>query len=165
MRHPVIHALVVALLVSAAACHTSSEAQISESERVREQAKVLPVVVFDPGPGKRSAVTVEIVRSPEQIQRGLMFRRSMPADHGMLFLMGKERVHSFWMRNTYIPLDMIFIGRDMRVAGVIANTEPLTDDSRRLSKPSYYVLEVNAGWAATHGVSEGARVRFKNVVE
>lgn len=122
-----------------------------------------PVVVMSPPDHERVAVTVEVVRTPEQIQRGLMYRRSLPQEHGMLFLMGEERIHSFWMRNTYIPLDMIFIGKDMRVAGVVANAAPLTDDSRRVDKPSYYVLEVNAGWASAHHVGPGTPVRFKNV--
>jgi uncharacterized protein len=131
----------------------------------RQSASQVPVVVLSPPGHQRAAVTVDIARTPDQIQRGLMYRRSMPADHGMLFLMGEERIHSFWMRNTYIPLDMIFIGKDMKVAGVVANTTPLTEDSRRVDRPSYYVLEVNAGWAAAHHIGPGTPVRFKNVKE
>lgn len=124
-----------------------------------------PVVILEPAGHPPAEVTVEIARTPRQIQRGLMYREHMPPDHGMLFLMREERIHSFWMRNTLIPLDMIFIGKDMTVAGVVANTEPLTDTSRRVDRPSYYVLEVNAGWAAAHHVEAGTRVRFRHVSE
>ena len=124
-----------------------------------------PVVILEPDGHPPAEVTVEVARTARQIQRGLMYREYMPPDRGMLFLMREERIHSFWMRNTLIPLDMIFIGKDMTVAGVVANTEPLTDTSRRLDRPSTYVLEVNAGWAAAHRVTAGTRVRFRNVIE
>lgn len=124
-----------------------------------------PAVILEPAGHPPAEVTVEVARTGRQIQRGLMYREHMPADHGMLFLMREERIQSFWMRNTLIPLDMIFIGKDMTVAGVVANTEPLTDTSRRVDRPSYYVLEVNAGWAAAHHVAAGTRVRFRDVSE
>jgi uncharacterized membrane protein (UPF0127 family) len=124
-----------------------------------------PAVILEPAGHPPAEVMVEIARTPRQIQRGLMYREHMPPDQGMIFLMGEERIQSFWMRNTLIPLDMIFIARDMTVAGVVANTEPLTDTPRRVDRPSYYVLEVNAGWAAAHHVAAGTRVRFRNVSE
>lgn len=115
-------------------------------------------------PGKQPVrVAVEVVREWPEIERGLKFRRHLPADSGMLFLMGEEDIHSFWMRDTYIPLDMLFIGRDMRVAGIVANTEPRTDTSRVIAIPSLYVLEVNAGWAQAHGVTDGTRVQFEGL--
>jgi hypothetical protein len=105
-------------------------------------------------------VGVEVVQSEPMKERGLMFRRYLAPDDGMLFLMGEERDWSFWMRNTLIPLDMIFITKDMTVAGVSANAEPMTETSRAVGKPSLYVLEVNGGYAAQHGVIDGARVQF-----
>jgi hypothetical protein len=122
-------------------------------------------VILEPPGHPPAEVTVEIASTGRQIQRGLMYREYMPAEHGMLFLMREERVHSFWMRNTLIPLDMIFIGKDMTVAGVVANAEPLTDTSRRVDRPSYWVLEVNGGWAAAHHVQAGTPVRFRDVPE
>ncbi len=124
-----------------------------------------PRVALAPEGHPEIEVVVEIVRTRRDIQRGLMYRQHMPANHGMLFLMGEERVHSFWMRNTLIPLDMLFIRRDMTVAGVVENAEPLTDTSRSIGVPSYYVLEVNGGWAAEHHVGAGTAVRFVNVAE
>jgi uncharacterized protein len=123
-----------------------------------------PAVELAPAAGGEPVtVTVELARTEHQIRRGLMYRQHLPPRHGMLFLMPQEAVHSFWMVNTLIPLDMIFIGTDMSVVGVIENAEPLTSTSRTLGVPSRYVLEVNGGFSAQHGIGAGARVRFLNV--
>lgn len=114
------------------------------------------------GPRK---VNVEVVSSPRAVERGLMYRTHMPVDDGMLFLMGEEEVQSFWMRNTLIPLDMIFIGKDMKVVGIVENAEPRTETSRTINKPSSFVLEVNGGWSAKNGIAAGATVTFEHVEE
>lgn len=126
------------------------------------QATQMPKVYLST-PGGELAVSVEIVATEAKIQRGLMFREHLPPDQGMLFLMGEERPWSFWMRNTLIPLDMIFIGKDMKVAGIVENAEPRTETLREVKAPSLYVLEVNAGYCAAHKVSAGAAVRFEAV--
>lgn len=107
-------------------------------------------------------VTVEVVRSPALLEKGLMYRRYLPPDRGMLFLMGEEDDHRFWMRNTLIPLDIVFITKDLTVAGVVT-AQPLDLTSRGVDKPSLYVLEVNAGWMAAHGLGPGAKLTFANV--
>ena len=111
-------------------------------------------------PGRSVTITVEVAATRPEIERGLMYRDHLPYDAGMLFLMGKEAVWSFYMRNTFIPLDMIFIRRDLIVAGVIANATPCTETRRSIHKPSSYVLEVNGGWAAAHQIAAGAKARF-----
>src|SRR5690606_1571305 len=109
-------------------------------------------------------VKVEVVATEPLIQKGLMYRRHLPLDAGMLFLMGgPEREHTFWMRNTLIPLDMIFIDREMTVVGVVENAEPLTETLRTVGKPSSFVLEVNAGFSKQHKIGPGTKVRFVNV--
>jgi uncharacterized membrane protein (UPF0127 family) len=67
------------------------------------------------------------------------------------------------MRNTLIPLDMLFIDHAMNVVGIVENAEPLTESLRTVGKPSLYVLEVNGGWAKSHAVTAGAKVRFENL--
>lgn len=119
--------------------------------------------VFLSTPGGEVAVNAEVVATPPTIQRGLMFRQHLPLDAGMLFLMEEERDHTFYMRNTLIPLDMIFIGRDMTIAGIVENAEPKTETLRQVGKPSLYVLEVNGGWTRSHQVVPGAKVRFDHV--
>lgn len=115
------------------------------------------------GASGASSVTVEVVASPGLIQKGLMYRKFLPPDAGMLFLMGDEDDHYFWMKNTLIPLDIAFIGADMTVAGVLENMQPHDTSSKGVGKPSLYVLEVNAGWTKAHGVTAGTKVRFEGV--
>jgi uncharacterized membrane protein (UPF0127 family) len=90
-----------------------------------------------------------------------MFRQHMAQDAGMLFLFEAPSRLSFWMRNTYIPLDMIFIESSLRVLGVVENTEPMTDTARFVPGVSQYVLEVNAGFSRQHGIGAGTVVRFE----
>jgi len=109
------------------------------------------------------AVNVEVVSTPAKIGQGLMYRQHLPPDAGMLFLMGYENDWQFYMRNTLIPLDIIFIKKDMTIAGIVENAEPRTETLRQVGLPSLYVLEVNGGWTAAHKVAAGAMVRFDNV--
>lgn len=122
-----------------------------------------PTVVLQPEGQPQVRVRVELARTNEERTRGLMFRESLGADAGMLFLYEEESVHRFWMRNTLIPLDMIFISGDHRVVGVVANAEPQTDTLRQVGQPSQFVLEVNAGFAAAHAITAGTLVEFRNV--
>jgi uncharacterized membrane protein (UPF0127 family) len=126
------------------------------------QATTMPKVYLSTPTGDLT-VSVEVVATEAQVQRGLMFRQHLPPDQGMLFLMSEERPWAFWMRNTLIPLDMIFIGKDMKIAGVVENAEPRTETLREVKAPSSYVLEVNGGYCAAHKVSAGASVRFEAV--
>jgi uncharacterized membrane protein (UPF0127 family) len=103
---------------------------------------------------------VEVAATDRERQYGLMFRKQLGDDQGMLFLFPTERYNSFWMRNTLIPLDMFFIDSEWNVVGVVENAEPLTDDARQVDKMSRYVLEVNAGFAARHQIGAGAKVTF-----
>jgi uncharacterized membrane protein (UPF0127 family) len=108
-------------------------------------------------------VDVEVVSTEPKIEKGLMYRQYLAPDAGMLFLMGHEKDWTFWMHNTLIALDMIFITKDMKVAGIVQNAEPKTDTMRTVGATSLYVLEVNGGYTASHGVIAGAKVRFDNV--
>lgn len=103
-------------------------------------------------------IRVELAGTQEEQSRGLMYRSSLPEDQGMLFLFPDETDHSFWMKNTLIPLDMIFIGADGRIAGIHAKATPLSETPISVGKPSRWVLEVNGGWAAYHGAAPGDRV-------
>lgn len=113
--------------------------------------------------GEALVVTVEIADSNDERARGLMQREWLPPDAGMLFIFPNEAVQSFWMKNTLIPLDMIFIRSDLTVAGIVENAEPMTTTSRSVGEPSRFVLEVNGGYCQRYGVRAGARVKFTNV--
>jgi uncharacterized membrane protein (UPF0127 family) len=107
-----------------------------------------------------AAVDAEIVRSPHDTMRGLMYRTSLADDRGMLFDLGDKVDHSFWMRNTCIPLDLLYIDEDGLIVGIVENAPTLNDEPRSVGCPSLYVLEVNAGWSRRHGVEAGQFVRL-----
>lgn len=143
------------LLISLACCSRDPPRPVTIDPRA-------PVRVFVATPGEEAVVTVEVADRPAVIRQGLMNRTELAPDHGMLFFMPREKDWSFWMQNTLIPLDIIFITKQLTVAGIVRNTTPRTEDPRSAGTLSLYVLEVNAGWADRHGVSTGAKVRFEN---
>jgi uncharacterized protein len=103
--------------------------------------------------------SVEVMRSAPQRERGLMFRRFLPQERGMLFDFASEQPVMMWMKNTYLPLDIIFIGRAGKVVGLAENTEPLSEKIIPSGAPAYGVLEINAGTAARIGLRIGDSVR------
>jgi uncharacterized membrane protein (UPF0127 family) len=106
---------------------------------------------------------VEVAATPEKRELGLMYRRDLPTTHGMLFIFPAERVNSFWMKNTPLPLDMIFISRERKIVGIVHETVPFSLDGRTVSVPSQYVLEINGGLSRRYGFKTGDVVRFDNV--
>ena len=125
--------------------------------RAQEQGGIEELVlVTGKGPQKFS---VEVMRTDAQRGKGLMFRQYMPEDRGMLFDFKVEQQVTMWMKNTYLPLDMIFISRAGKVVGLAENTEPLSERIIPSGAPAYGVLEVNAGVAAKIGVKIGDLVQ------
>lgn len=107
-------------------------------------------------------VAVELAVTPRDRTRGLMFRERLDPGVGMFFVFPEARTLSFWMKNTLIPLDMIFIGPDLRVVCVVENAEPRTLSGRSCGPGSMskYVLEVPGGWAAPQGIASGVEVKL-----
>ncbi len=101
---------------------------------------------------------VEMAVTPEQLTQGLMFRRSLAADAGMLFDFGQVEPVSMWMKNTLIPLDMIFIAADGRIVGIAQRAVPESEAIIAAPAPVRAVLEVNGGTAARLGLRAGDRV-------
>jgi uncharacterized membrane protein (UPF0127 family) len=97
-----------------------------------------------------------IARSDAQKQRGLMFVRDLPQQTGMLFVYRDSSVHSMWMKNTYIPLDILFVRSDGRVSSIARDTEPLSLRSISAVEPVNYVLELNAGETARLFIDAGS---------
>jgi uncharacterized membrane protein (UPF0127 family) len=174
MVHPAVTIALGAFIVAGGACGRRGGEEGARGSAPVEEPDTGPVR-NDPPPGPAATVvflpigkpevrlTVEMARTARQIQRGLMYRKFLPPDSGMVFLFRTTKVQSFWMKNTLIPLDMIFVTADMSVAGVVENAEPQTTKSRTVGKPSLYVIETNGGWTKEHGVVAGVPVRFENI--
>jgi uncharacterized membrane protein (UPF0127 family) len=104
------------------------------------------------------AFQVEMAITPEEKERGLMFRRELPEGQGMLFDFQTDQPVAFWMKNTYIPLDMLFIRSDGRIARIAENTEPLSERNIPSGAQVRAVLEVIGGTAKKLGIAPGDRV-------
>ena len=101
---------------------------------------------------------VEVVATPATRSRGLMFRETLAADRGMLFIFPDERTRQFWMRNTRIPLSIAYADSGGRIVR-IAEMEPLSEHSVPSGAPARYALEMNLGWFHRHGIREGDTIR------
>ncbi|MCB9730476.1 MAG: DUF192 domain-containing protein [Deltaproteobacteria bacterium] len=138
----------------------AAQAQADAAPRPFETPRVLFHV-----PGGDLPVIVEVADTPDTLERGLMFRESLPDGTGMIFVFPNRRDRSFWMKNTLIPLDMIYLDGDAgaseaTVVGVVADAEPQTLTSRRCGRLSRWVVEVPGGYAAQHGIAPGVRATF-----
>lgn len=118
-------------------------------------------VIFKDAGGKE--VEVEIAESERTRERGLMYRKAMPDSRGMIFTFQERTNHTFWMHNTCIPLDMLFIDGDGMIVGIEENTPTMNDSTFQVGCPSSYVLEVNAGWTRKNGVKAGQRVELQGI--
>jgi len=105
------------------------------------------------------AFAVEIADTPDERARGLMFRTDLAQDAGMLFLFDGAQERAFWMENTPLSLDMLFIGDDGRICGMVERAAPFTRDPRRSGCAARAVLEINGGLAQALGLTVGARLR------
>jgi uncharacterized membrane protein (UPF0127 family) len=136
------------------ACACSSMPQATDAG---DSVFRIPVSI---GAGESVVFQAEIADTPEERSKGLMFREHMGDREGMLFLFPQSSQQSFWMRNTLIPLDMIFIQSDRTILGIVENATPKTETPRRVQGESQFVLEINGGLSKTLGLAAGQTVTF-----
>ena len=117
-------------------------------------------VTFGQAPGT-PRIQVELADTDESRMRGLMYRTRMERDHGMLFSWHRESIRSFWMKNTCLPLDMLFIDASGTIVGILENVPTLNQASRGVRCPAAHVLEVNAGYTRENGVFAGQKIQIE----
>lgn len=108
-------------------------------------------------PSGAKTFAVEVALTEAQQTQGLMYRKELAADRGMLFVFGTDVDHAFWMKNTLIPLDMLFIAADGKIVGIHPNATPLSTTPISVGQLSRYVLEIAGGEAAKQGIHVGDR--------
>jgi uncharacterized protein len=145
MRRLMSALLIGVILLGAAAC----EAQ--------------PRVTIVTKSGREVTFHVEVADTPAKRSMGLQYRKQLDPDRGMIFLFAAEAPQSFWMKNTPIPLDMIFINREKKIVGIVEQTVPFSLDSRSVGAPSQFVLEINGGLAKRYQFGTGDAVRFQDI--
>jgi uncharacterized membrane protein (UPF0127 family) len=106
-------------------------------------------------------VEIEIADTEKKRNQGLMWRRSMPENAAMLFIFEREQPLSFWMKNTYISLDIMYVNQAMEIVSISEFTIPHSDASLPSRAPAKYVVEVNAGFSSKFGIKPGDRIEFK----
>lgn len=130
------------------------------ADEVRFDRARLTVETVD---GRRAAFSVELAITDTQRMHGLMYRETMPADHGMLFDFGESRMVTMWMRNTVLPLDMLFIDEGGVVRRVREGAVPFSEELISSGGAVRYVLELNAGTARRLGIGEGSRAHVESM--
>lgn len=151
---PIVNRFVVAALLVVALLALSISLPGSYQAAQAQDTDSLTIISGD----DRHVFSVELANTPESRARGLMYRRSMPDDHGMLFDFGRVDMVSMWMRNTYIPLDMLFVRADGSIARIARDTEPLSERPISSGEPVLSVFEVNAGISDRLGIAAGDRI-------
>lgn len=160
-----VRALLFPLLLILPAC--SPQAAETAPAPAEQQPSVHPVsglqvvpLTVTPLGGKPHTFRVEVALTPAQQAQGLMFRTTMGPDEGMIFPYNPPQTVSFWMRNTVLSLDIIFIGVDGRVVNIAANATPYSEQSLPAAAPVSGVLELNAGRAKELGIVAGSKVAW-----
>lgn len=134
------------------ACSRSTQSETVKGRFVSEIGEPL----FD--------VSLEVVSTPEARAKGLMFRRDLAENTGMLFVFPKEEKHSFWMKNTQISLDMIFLSKDKKVVEIVERATPFSEESRGGAAPSLYVVEVPGGVAYIKQIRVGSKLELEREI-
>jgi len=122
------------------------------------------IAIVAPDGAIRSTVQVEIADSQGQREFGLMYRKHLDENAGMIFVFGQPSHLSFWMKHTEIPLDMIFADTDRKIVGIVENATPFSEKALGPVADSQYVLEVNGGFSKRHGVKAGDSLKFEGFV-
>ena len=111
-------------------------------------------------PKIQKKISIEIADNDAETTQGLMYRKSMPDTCGMLFVFPDSQERSFWMKNTFIPLDLLFINSNKEVITIQPNRPPFSEEAIPSYKPAQYVLEVNAGFCQRNGIKQGDKISF-----
>jgi len=111
-------------------------------------------------PKIQKKISIEIADNDAETTQGLMYRKSMPDTCGMLFVFPDSQERSFWMKNTFIPLDLLFINSNKEVITIQPNRPPFSEETIPSYKPAQYVLEVNAGFCQRNGIKQGDKISF-----
>ena len=106
-------------------------------------------------------IQIQIADNDDERAEGLMWRKFMPEDDGMLFIFDDEEPQTFWMKNTYIPLDMVFADKSGNIVSIYPEAAPLSEASIPSGEPAKYVVEVNGGFCARFGIGVGDRIVFE----
>ena len=152
--------LLFSLLLLIPACGSEDGNQVIDATDIQFRPDGVLEVVRPDGTTLTTLV-IEIAEDDSARARGLMQRTSLPARGGMLFLDDEEKIQTFWMRNTPLPLDLIFVDADSQIVSVAKRARPFTEQTISSTDTAMFVLEVNAGFTDRHNIDESMRIRWR----
>lgn len=156
--------LLIAMSFIAAACSQSSEKSNSEttadSSRSRSLDYVRTISFLSAAEDTISTIEAAIADDDEERSQGLMDVDELPDDKGMLFIFDENKPRSFWMANTPLPLDIIFVNTDKTIVRIHHSTQPFSEKNLTSEQPARYVIETNAGYCVSHDIQEGMKIDF-----
>ena len=159
--------LVAALLLGGLACGRSSDSSSTVEEADTTETILFTKegrLAFIQDGDSTVTIDIEIAETDSARERGMMQREGFPnARSGMLFIFNKEQSRSFWMSNTPVALDILFVGADSQIVNIAKYTTPFSSENYRSGDPAQFVVEVPAGFADSHGILEGDRVRWRRL--
>lgn len=142
------------------ACGNKKEADTEKPNRSRQLDYTGEVTFLDSNQEEISTIRVAVADEPQERNQGLMDVTDFPADAGMLFLFSEEEELSFYMANTPLPLDIIFVNSDSTIVRIHHSTSPFSSNQLRSGRPAQYVVETNSGYCISHDIQEGMKIRF-----
>ena len=144
------------LIVTAFSCEKTAK-----TNKIQSTEKLAKVVFYDSLKVKNLEIIVEIVEDEYHRAKGLMFRENLPLNQGMFFIFENEAPRHFWMKNTTLSLDIIYLEASLNIVSIHRNTTPLTEKLYPSGKPAMYVIEVRAGFTEQYNVNPGHSVSFE----
>jgi len=159
MKRRIISVLVLASLLQAYSCKDTSENKVLTKEITFKKEGELTLKKAE-NDSVLATLEIEISETEYETQTGLMYRKSMEQNRGMLFIFAREALKSFYMKNTEFPLDIIYVNSDLKVVNIQKNTKPFDESSIPSQAPAKYALEVNAGLSDQWGLEVGDIISF-----
>ncbi|MFK7844989.1 MAG: DUF192 domain-containing protein [Rhodothermales bacterium] len=152
--------LFIFLLLALAGCTSDNGSDVIDEPNIEFRPDGVLEVIRTDG-SVLTTLVIEIAAGDSARARGLMQRNSLPARGGMLFLDDEEKIQTFWMRNTPLPLDLIFVDADSQIVSISKRARPFTEQTISSADTALYVLEVNAGFTDRYGIDESMRISWR----
>lgn len=151
------HLVLLCFLLLFVGCNSDDTTQTEEPSFENEGT----LTFYGPAGDSLKTIDVDIAETDAERQRGLMRQRSLGYDRGMFFIFDSVDKGGMWMKNTPLPLDIIFVSPDSQIINIVRRTTPFSEETIEPKAPRKYVVEVRAGFADRYGVTDSARVRWK----
>jgi uncharacterized protein len=155
--------LPISILFFVSACNGETEIERTAERETRQLEYTLSVEFIDSQGEVVSVIEAAVADDDASRTEGLMDVHDLPDNAGMIFIFEGEQERSFWMANTPLPLDIIFVNADMEIVRIHRNTSPYSQENILSEAPAKYAVEVNAGYTMRHDITEGMRIRYSDL--